>query len=415
VDGKVTVNDGTALTFVVPQPEPGITTREGIVEFVDMSNPASDTLFKQYDSLNTASVLGMDIALNIEVKKEAIFNIIVDAANGDFINAQGEALLTAGIDPSGKITLTGNYTLESGAYQLSFNFLKRRFEINKGSTITWTGEPTAAQLNVTAVYVANTAPIDLVQNQISSSTAAIKNTYMQKLPFEVHLNLTGELMKPTVAFDILLPEDKNYGVSNDIVTTVQYRLSQLRQDQGETNKQVFSLLLLNRFVGENPFASAGGGFSVASYARQSASKLLTEQLNHLAAGLINGVDVNFDVTSTEDYTTGSMRNRTDLNVQVSKRLLSDRLKISVGNNFELEGPQNSSQQGTNIAGNVAVDYQISRDGRYLIRFFRRNSYEGQVDGYVIETGLSFMISVDYNQFKEILHRRKQKVTSNGNN
>jgi len=415
IDGRVTVNEGTALTFVVPQPEPGITTREGIVEFVDMSNPASDTLFKQYDSLNTASVLGMDIAMNIEIKKEAIFNIIVDAANGDFLNAQGEALLTAGIDPSGKITLTGNYTLESGAYQLSFNFLQRRFDISKGSTITWTGEPTSAQLNVTAIYVANTAPIDLVQNQISTSTAAIKNTYMQKLPFEVHLILTGELMKPNVAFNILLPEDKNYGVSNDIVTTVQYRLSQLRQDQGETNKQVFSLLLLNRFVGENPFASSGGGFNVASYARQSASKLLTEQLNQLAAGLVNGLDINFDVASTEDYTTGSMRNRTDLNVQVSKRLLSDRLKISVGNNFELEGPQNSSHQSNNIAGNVAVDYQISRDGRYLVRFFRRNSYEGQVDGYVIETGLSFMISVDYNQFKEILHRRKQKVTTTGSN
>src|SRR4030095_16964418 len=255
VDGRVSVNDGTALTFVVPQPEPGITTREGIVEFVDMSNPANDTLFRQYDSLNTATVLGMDIALNIEVKKEAIFNIIVDAANGDFLNAQGEALLTAGIDPSGKITLTGNYTLESGAYHLSFNFLHRKFECNKGSTIPWPGEPTAAQLNINAVYVANTAPIDLVQNQIASSTAAIKNTYMQNIPFEVHLILTAELMKPNVAFDILLPEDKNYGVSNDIVTTVQYRLSQLRQDQGEINKQVFSLLLLNRFVGENPFAS----------------------------------------------------------------------------------------------------------------------------------------------------------------
>ena len=66
VDGKVTVNDGTALTVVVPQPEPGVQSREGIVEFVDMSNPASDTLFRRYDSLNSANVLGMDIALNIE-------------------------------------------------------------------------------------------------------------------------------------------------------------------------------------------------------------------------------------------------------------------------------------------------------------------------------------------------------------
>ena len=414
-DGKVTVNDGTVLTIVVPQPEPGVASREGIVEFVDMSNPGSDTLFKRYDSLNTTQALGMDIALNIEVKKEAVFNIIVDEANGDFVNAQGEALLTTGIDPSGKITLVGSYTLDKGAYQLSFNFLQRKFDIGKGSTITWTGEPTTAQLNVSAVYIANTSPIDLVQDQIASSPMAIRNTYRQKLPFEVHLNLTGELMKPVVAFDIVLPENKNYGVSNDIVATTQYKLAQLREDQGETNKQVFSLLLMNRFVGENPFASAGGGFNVGTYARESASKLLTEQLNQLAAGLINGVDINFDLTSTEDYTTGSMRNRTDLNVGLSKRLLSDRLKISVGSNFELEGPQNTNQQGNNLAGNVAVDYQISKDGRYFIRFFRKNDYEGVVDGYVIENGLTFMIIVDYNRFKEILHRRKQKVTGTGDN
>ena len=416
VDGKVTVNEGTALTVVVPQEEPGVQSREGIVEFVDMSNPASDTMFKRYDSLNKANVVGMDIALNIEVKREAIFNIIVDEANGDFLNVQGDALLTTGIDPSGKITLVGAYTLEKGSYQLSFNLLERKFDIRKGSTITWTGEPTTAQLNVSAVYIANTSPIDLVQDQIASSPVAIRNTYKQKLPFEVHLNLTGELMKPNVAFDIVLPEDKNYGVSNDIVTTAQYRLSQIRQDPGEMNKQVFSLLLMNRFVGENPFASsAGGGFNVSTYARQSASKLLTEQLNQLAAGLISGVDINFNLTSTEDYTTGSLRNRTDLDLAVSKKLLNDRLKISVGSNFELEGPQNANQQSNNLAGNLSMDYQLSKDGRYFIRFFRKNDYEGVVDGYVVENGITFMIIVDYNHFKEILQRRKQKVPGSPDN
>ena len=39
--------------------------------------------------------------------------------------------------------------------------------------------------------------------------------------------------------------------------TVQNKLIQIRQDPGEMNKQVFALLLLNRFVGENPFANSG--------------------------------------------------------------------------------------------------------------------------------------------------------------
>jgi translocation and assembly module TamB len=217
-------------------------------------------------------------------------------------------------------------------------------------------------------------------------------------------------MLPKVAFDIILPENKNYGVSNDIVTQVQSRLTQIRTDQGEVNKQVFSLLLLGRFVGEDPFQSSGGGFSAASYARQSVSKLMTEQLNALAGGLIQGVDLNFDVASTEDYTTGERRNRTDLNIGLSKKLLNDRLQVTVGSNFELEGPQNSNQKNNNIAGNVAVNYQLSKDGRYMVRFYRKNEYEGVVDGYIIETGLGFIFNMDYNKLSELLHRKKQKVT-----
>lgn len=416
VDGSVTVNKGTNLNIVVPQSEPGVQERKGIVQFVDMKSPENDSLFLKQDSVHASNTLGMDIAANIIVNKDAVFNVIIDPANGDFLNVQGTALLSAGIDPSGKITLTGTYTLEQGSYQFSFNFLQRKFDIQKGSTITWTGGPTTAQLNVTAIYIANTAPLDLVSDQISAPTAAIRNTYLQKLPFEVHLNLTGELLKPVVAFDIVLPQDKNYGVSNDIVTAVQSKLDQLRQDQGEINKQVFSLLLLGRFIGQNPFTSSGGNaFDVASYARQSVSKLLTEQLNQMAAGLISGVDLNFDVASTDDYTTGSRRNRTDLNIGLSKRLLNDRLKVSVGSNFELQGPQNSNQKNNNIAGNIAADYQLSRDGKYLLRFYRKNQYEGVVDGYIIETGIGFILSVDYNKFSQLFNRKKQKVTSKGAN
>ena len=415
IDGAVTVNEGTNLSIVVPEAEPGVVAREGIVKFVDMDAPENDSLFLVADSLGNSGILGMDIAANIEVKKEAIFNVILDQANGDFLNVRGEALLSTGIDPSGKITLVGNYTLEEGSYQISFNFLQRKFDIQKGSTITWTGEPTTAQLNVSAVYIANTAPLDLVGDQISAPTPAIRNTYLQKLPFEVRLNLTGELLQPRIAFDIVLPQDKNYGVSNDIVTAVQSRLDQLRQDEGEVNKQVFALLLLGRFVGENPFKGSSSTFDAAVYARQSVSKLLTEQLNNMAAGIFDGVDLNLDVASSEDYTTGERRNRTDLNVGLSKKLLNDRLRVSVGSNFQLEGPQNSNQKSNNIAGNIAVDYQLTKDGRYLVRFYRKNDYEGVVDGYIIETGMSFILSVDYNKFSEILRRKKQRVISAGTN
>jgi hypothetical protein len=271
------------------------------------------------------------------------------------------------------------------------------------------GEPTNAQLSVNAVYVANTSPLDLVANYISAPTPAIRNTYLQKLPFQVKLILAGELMKPDVTFDIVLPTDRSYPVSADIIRNVDIRLAQLRQEPGELNKQVFSLLLLNRFVGDNPFqSSGGGGFSASRFARQSVSKLLTEQLNKLAEGLIEGVDLTFDVISTDDYTTGELRNRTDLNVGLSKRLLNDRLSITVGSNFELEGPQQTKQRPNNFAGNIAVNYMISRDGKYMLRLYRKNEYFGAVEGYIIETGLTFIITLDYEHFADLL-RRKEKV------
>jgi translocation and assembly module TamB len=408
VDGSLRVNENTNLTVVLPQSQPGVEDRKGVVEFVDMDAPANDSLFKQtlaYDSsFNKSLIKGFDITANIEIVKEAVFNIVVDEGNGDFLNLQGTALLNGGIDPSGKITLTGSYVLDKGGYELSFNFLHRKFEMQKGSTITWTGEPTAANVDVTAVYVANTSALDLVSDQIDQSR---KGYYMQKLPFQVKLIIKGELMKPDLSFDIDLPTENNLRVSQDIVQTVDTKLDQLRTEPSELNKQVFALLLLNRFVGENPFASqASQGFDASLYAKQSVSKILTEQLNKLAGDLIAGIDISFDVNSTEDYSTGAAAQRTDFNVALSKRLLNDRLKVTVGSNFELEGPQPQGNKANSAIGNIALDYNLTKDGRYLIRAYSRNEYEGIIEGYVVETGLRFIMSVDYNKFKQIFMDRQ---------
>jgi hypothetical protein len=260
---------------------------------------------------------------------------------------------------------------------------------------------------VTAIYVANAAPIDLVEQQLADASPTIKNTYKQKLPFNVLLSMKGELLKPVLSFDIVLPE-KNYTVSTDIVNASNTRLAQIRQDQGELNKQVFALLLLNRFVAEDPFSSGGGSTSATTMAKQSVSRLLSEQLNRLAADLISGVDINFGLETTEDYTTGEQKDRTDLNVGISKRLLNDRLTVSVGSNFELEGPSQTNQRTNNIAGDIQVDYKLTKDGGLLLRGYRKDQYEVAIQGQVIETGLTFILNVDYDKFREILERRKQK-------
>jgi translocation and assembly module TamB len=413
IDGSVTVEQNTDMTVVMPQQNPGVVEREGIVHFVDMDAPENDSLFMntmaQYDSLNFTFLKGLDISANVEIKKEAVFSLIIDQSNGDFIRMRGEGLLTGGIDKSGKITLAGSYEIQEGTYEITFNFLQRKFNIQQGSKIVWTGEPTKADLNVTAVYIANTTPLDLVANQIGDNAATTeRNTYLQRMPFEVQLKLTGELMKPVIGFDIVLPEDRNFRVPNDVIATVNTRLGQIRQEPNEMNKQVFALLLLNRFVSENPFQSSGAGGTAESFARQSASKLLAEQLNNLAGNLIEGVDIDFDVNSYDDYSSGNQMTRTDLNVNLSKRMLNDRLKVTVGSNFELEGGTNANEQASNLIGNLSAEYRLSKDGRYMLRAYRKNEYQGIIDGYIIETGVGFVITLDYNKFKNLFISKRER-------
>jgi hypothetical protein len=212
--------------------------------------------------------------------------------------------------------------------------------------------------------------------------------------------MQGELLKPVISFDIQLPA--NTAAQWKEVDT---KLQQVRTDPSELNKQVFALLLLNRFVDENPLSNgAAGGSEAEAYVRQSASRILTDQLNRLAGNLISGVDLNFGVTSGEDYTTGTLQQRTDLTVGVSKRLLNDRLRVNVGSNFELEGPRNTNEQASQIAGDVSVDYQLTKDGRYLIRAYRRNQYQDVVVGQVVETGATLVFTLDYDKFREFFEK-----------
>jgi hypothetical protein len=76
----------------------------------------------------------------------------------------------------------GRYELKEGAYEMNFNLIKRKFDIKSGSYILWTGEPTAADINITAIYKTR-LHIDLVGDQLANVTAYVRNTYKQKNSF----------------------------------------------------------------------------------------------------------------------------------------------------------------------------------------------------------------------------------------
>jgi len=412
VNGSLTVTDDTNFTFVLPQSSPSLQEREGIVEFIDQDQVALQETIKTDELIAESKIKGLDVSVNIEISKEAKTSIIIDKANGDFVEIQGEAELTGGMDPSGKMTLVGVYQVEKGAYELSVSLLKRRFDIQKGSTITWTGEPTTANLDITAIYKTKVAPIDLIEQQISGYSSSEMNMYKQRIPFNTELILKGELLKPDIKFNISMDKD-NPSIATAVIENTQSKLDQLKNDEAEMNKQVFALLLLNRFIGENPFESKTS-VSAETMALQSVSNILSQQLNNLADDLIQGIDIDLGLDTQDDYSSGSKNTRTDLNVAVSKRLLNDRLKVSVGSNFGLDGDARENENMTNIAGDITIDYSLSRDGRYMLRAYRKDEYQVALQGQIVETGVGFIITLDYDKFKEIFEKRRKNRTNRAN-
>lgn len=399
VNMNINVDKGTKFFYALPPDDPSVIEQEGIVEFIDADAPPFNGKKPlKADSVVKSDIQGMNLTARIIIDPEADLTVVVDPSNGDALHVKGDANLNVTIDQSGKISMTGRYEVVDGSYNLSIGPLStKEFKLVKGSTIVWTGEPTSANVNLTALYEVSAAPIDLLNG---SEKAGAKN----KLPFQVYLYMKDELLKPKISFKIDLPENERGALDGDVYT----RLNIINRDESELNKQVFALLGFGRFFANNPFQSLAGGSSASSIARQSVSKLLTEQLNNLASDLIKGVDINLGLNSSEDYSSGAMEQRTDLEVGLSKKLLSDRLTVTVGSSFGLEGPKTPGQSSTNIAGNVNIEYALSADGRYRLRAYRRNQNDVIVQGQIIETGLGFTLVVDYNKFREIFQKRNRR-------
>ncbi|MEL5996253.1 translocation/assembly module TamB domain-containing protein [Hymenobacter segetis] len=409
VNTNVTVVDGSNLTVESPTATPTTVAREGIVEFVDKSAPLDTMLSRKLaagDTLKMAAS-GYDVTAVVTITDRTPFTIVIDPVSGDNLKVRAAGTLNTNIAPDGTITLSGRLEVARGLYHMSlYSLAQRDFIIRRGSTIVWDGDPYNATLNITAVYKVQAAPAELLAGQgaddLTSATVA-----RNRLPFNVLLNVTDQLTKPTIGFDITLPENQRGALNGQ----VDAKLAQLRQPNqtSELSKQVFSLLILGRFVAQNPFQTSSGEGLVATQLRGSASAVLTDQLNNLTGKYLAGLGLDLGVTNQAAYgADGSQGSRTDLNVALRRQLLNNRLTVRVGTDIALSGNTGTqSTQGqnspSNLAGDVSLEYTLLADGRLRVRVFRQNSYE-DIDGALVRTGAALVFQRDYQDLKELFSK-----------
>lgn len=403
VKARAKLRKGTDITFIVPESQAAIEERKGLVRFANMRDTLNMVLIPE--KLEEVSLFkGIDLIGYLEIDRETKFQIVIDERSGDKLELEGEAKLNLEITPNGIMSLSGNYEVESGGYQLNFYGLaKRRFALVSGSRIVWSGDPLAGELDLTARYSVKTSASGLMSDQLAQSDASTQTKYRQALPFEVMLNIDGELLSPEISFGIDMPESARQALDGNVYK----RVRQLNSTQSELDKQVFSLIVLNRFLPQSLGEADGSGSE--SFARSSVSKLLSGQLNKYSEKYLKGVELNFDLNSYTDYQSGTAQDKTQLDLNLRKALFNERLVVQVGGQIDIEG-QNKSYGANDIIGDVSLEYLLTKEGQYRLKGFRKNEFQDLLQGQVIVTGLSVLFNKSFDEWNQLFKSKEKPVS-----
>ncbi len=387
VSGDISVNEGTDFAISLVD-EAESASQADYVSFVDTN------YFLQEDTLSTDSVTsyqdvevpqavevsGFSLSTDVQISPEARITIVLDPVNGDQITARGEADLNVNMNPNGDINIQGAYIIESGEYVLTFaQLIQKDFQIREGSSLVWSGDPTNARFDITAVYTAETTLEDLVPDSYRSEIT--NSDYITtEQPVNVVMMITGDLTEPELNFDIEVPELAAQG-SNALL--LQSLISRLESDQTAMYKQVFGLIVLNRFIPTGGgLGSGGSNYTTAVNERidNSLSRLLSGTLNELTQQYLGGVQINMDLESDQFQSQNTALADRSLDVSVSKAFFNDRLQVSVGGmttlntNSGAAATQGMADAASNndIYGEFEILYRLDTKGNLNIRIFQEN-------------------------------------------
>jgi hypothetical protein len=396
---------GTAISIPI-----GSGTSVADRSFIQYRKKGNDTLGNLFNSMEM--IKGLKLSLDLDVTPDADIRIIFDQKAGDIIKGRGYGNIRMEIDPKGTFNMYGTYNIEQGDYLFTLqNFFNKYFSIDRGGSISWTGDPYGALIDINAIYNTKASVYDLVVGSGISVTSDDEMRELQRrIPVDVYLNLSGSLLLPDITFDIRLPEETT------LSSAAYQQVQKVKQDEGELNKQVFGLLLLNRFL---PTNSGTGNQNIGADVNNSVSEFLLNQLSYWTSQIRSDVDVNFNYQSYEANLNATNPNdltkRNELEVALTKRFFNDRLALEAGGNFDFAATNTSGTGGnsgggssTNIAGDFSLEYKITPDGRLSGKAFSKSQYDVVNERYKTKNGIALSYKREFDKLKDLFRKRLNK-------
>ena len=411
VEGSIKINDLTDLTLVLLDEDRMVGSRDYInfvkhnafLENDTVSYPIDSTLLEE-----RVDISGFSMAADIIVTPGAEFTIIVDPATGDNLQVSGEADLRITMNPLEGMNMQGVFTVFDGRYRLSFlEVIQKNFDIRKGSTVEFNGDPLDAQLNMTAIYTTETSRYPLVQEQENLLSTAEISAAKKRKPVDVLLSLVGTLENPEFSFDIVVPESE-FNMSS----AVAQQIKEIKQDQTKLFRQIFGLIVMNRFIPESPSLGGGGGGAeqaINSRVDQSLSAFLTDQLNAISQDYL-GVSIEVDVDTRQNIEgQDAGLAEKDVGLQLGRSFWNDRVEVKVGGTTSVGNSGTTvagGNSGTQFAGNFEILYHINERGNLNLKIFQRNERNFITNEFIPQPGVAVSYTKSFDELEGFFGRAR---------
>lgn len=286
----------------------------------------------------------MDIAMNLTINPKLEVQLVIDPTVGDIIKARGDGKLNLDINTaeSGAFTMGGDYIISEGTYLFTFqNVVNKLLTVEKGSKISWSGEPLNPTFDIRAVYKTKASLKPLIGSSVQGVDVG------RAVPVEGYIIITDKMQEPEVNFDIKVPN-----ASPEINEILRSAL----RDEQSVETQMMMLLLANSFI-----ASESAGAIGASISTATGFELLSNQLSKWLSMEDSGVVFRY---RPRTQLTGD-----EFDFGYSVNLLDHRLMLEAEGGYVSDAASQATQNARKFIYEVLVTWLLNEDGTLSLNFF----------------------------------------------
>jgi len=366
IDVTATTARGTA--FKIPLSD---TEAVGDNSYINFLSPEEKAARKAGEEIAVPEVTGIELIFDLDVTNEAEVEVVVDQTSGSTLKGRGSGNLLLEINTNGKFNMWGDFVVYEGVYNFKYaGLVQKVFNVESGGSINWNGDPTDAQLDVSAIYELNANPAVLLENP----------SVNRKIPVEVAINLQGQIEQPDITFDIEFPN-----ASSVVRSELEYRMDD------RASKELQALFLVTQ----------GSFYSEFGLRQNAITGTLAERASSIVNDIFAGDDGKFQVgvnyvqgDRTPDQQTVDRFGLT-LSTQISDRvIINGQVGVPIGGVTE-----------SIFVGDLEIDFLLNEEGTLRAKIFNRENniqFIGEEIGFTQGIGLSY--SVDFDTFKELIRK-----------